>query len=329
MTFPENIRIWLFYALVLVSALILLFDEPHYFWIELQFALLIWIATALTRSASTRLGIAAWAGGVGFSILLLLLYGNLLKLAGVNPDSAWMTSLFFPAAEEIVKILPDVLFALYFWRKRKMTFNPSTFLFLGVMTAVGFSMLEKSYWESISFPFTYGPHLGKFYFFSDALGIYVKSKPMGFIGHGAATGLIAMGIGLGLYFRKTKTFRPFWWLFPLLPALWVLLEHCLLNLYYANGSSALLVFGGGRFTPWIFLAFLAAAVGIDLVSVVRTWKDSPRLQERFRLVRAYPQHRMKKKRKFHWTWLQLAAEQLRFLNLVAWNTTGRMKAKEE
>jgi len=329
MTFPKNIRIWLFYALVLVSALILLFDEPHYFWIELQFALFIWIATALTRSVSTRLGIAAWAGGVGFSILLLLLYGNLLKLAGVNPDSVWMASLFFPVAEEIVKILPVVLFALYFWRKRKMTFNPSTFLFLGVMVAVGFSMLEKSYWESNSFPFTYGPHLGKFYFFSDALGIYVKSKPLGFIGHGAATGLIAMGIGLGLYFRKNKIFRSFWWLFPLLPSLWVLLEHCLLNLYYANGSTALLVFGGGRFTPWIFLVFMAAAVGIDLAAAVHTWKLSPRLQERSRMIRAYPRHQIKKKRKVHWVWLRLAAEQLRFLNLVAWNTIGRIKAKEE
>jgi len=329
MTFPKQIRIWLFYALIFVSALILMFDEPHYFWIELQFALFIWIATALTRSASTRLGTAAWAGGVGFSILLLLLYGNLLKLAGVNPDSVWMASLFFPVAEEIVKILPVILFALYFWRKRKMTFNPSTFLFLGIMVAVGFSMLEKSYWENISFPFTYGPHLGNFYFFSDALGIYVKSKPLGFIGHGAATGLIAMGIGLGLYFRKIKAFRSFWWLFLLFPALWILLEHCLLNLYYANGSTALLFFGGGQFTPWIFLLFMAATVGIDLAAAVRTWKRSPRLQERYRLIRAYPQHQNKRKRKVHWTWLRLAAEQLRFLNLVAWNTRGQTERKEE
>ncbi|MCJ7582917.1 MAG: PrsW family intramembrane metalloprotease [Candidatus Aminicenantes bacterium] len=329
MKFPKYLRIWIFYALIFITALILLFDEPHYFWIELQFALLIWIATSLTRSASTQLGIAVWSGGVGFSILLLLLYGNLLKLAGVNPDSVWMASLFFPVAEEIVKILPVVLFALYFWRKRKLTFNTSTFLFLGIMTAIGFSMLEKSYWENISFPFTYGPHLGGFYFFSDALGIYVKSKPLGFIGHGAATGLIAMGIGLGLYFRKFKAYRTFWWIFPLFPALWVLLEHCLLNLYYANGSTALLIVGGGQFTPWIFLAFLAATVGIDLSAAVRTWRNSPCLQERFRLLRSYPKHQIKKKRKVHWAWLGLAAEQFRFLNLVAWNTLGQIKKKEE
>ena len=329
MNFPKQLRIWLFYALAFASALILLFDEPHYFWIELQFALFIWIATALTRSASTQLGIAAWAGGVGFSMLVLLLYGNLLKLIGINPASVWMSSLVFPIAEEIVKILPVILFAVYFWRKRKMTFNPSTFLFLGVLTAVGFSMLEKSYWENISFPFTYGPHFGGFYFFSDALGIFAKSKPLGFIGHGAATGLIAMGLGLGMYFRKHKAFRSFWWLFPVFPVLWVLLEHCLLNLYYANGSTALLVFGGGRLTPWIFLVFLAAVIGIDLMATVRTWKLSPRLQERFNLIRAYPKHRIKKKRKIHWAWFWLVVEQIRFLNLVAWNTMGHKKGKED
>ncbi len=329
MKVPKQLKIWLFYALILISALILLFDEPHYFWIEFQFALLIWVVTALTRSASTQLGIAVWAGGVGFSILLLLLFGNILALVGINPKSVWMTSLIFPIAEEILKILPVILIALYFWRKRKMTFNPSTFLFLGIMAAIGFSMLEKSYWDNISFPFTYGPHFGGFYFFSDALGIYVKSKPIGFIGHGAATGLIAMGIGLGLYFRKVKTNRSFWWLFPLLPALWVLIEHCLLNLYYANGSSALLLFGGGQVTPWLFIVFLAATIGIDLVAAMRTWKYSPRLQKRFRFLWAYPRHRIQKKRKVHWSWIWLAAEQLRFLNLVAWNTRGRTKKKEE
>ena len=240
-----------------------------------------------------------------------------------------MTSFVFPIAEESVKILPAVLILLYFKKKRKMTFNPSTLLFLGVMAAVGFSMLEKSYWENITFPFTYGPHIGKFYLFSDALGIYVKSKSLGFIGHGAATGLIAMGIGLGLYFRKRKPFRSFWVLFPLLPAVWILIEHCLLNLYYANGSTALLAFGGGRLTPWIFLIFLAATIIIDLTAAVRTWKQSPKLQQRLRLIRAYPRTRKEKNRKIRWAWLQLAAGQLRFLNLVAWNTAGLSRSKEE
>ena len=130
MKWPLNIRMWLFFALVSAAALILLFDEPEYFWVELQFALFIWIATSITRSASTSLGIAAWTGGVGFSILLLLLFGNLFKLAGVNTGAAWMTSLVFPIAEESVKILPAVLILLYFKKKRKMTFNPSTLLFL-------------------------------------------------------------------------------------------------------------------------------------------------------------------------------------------------------
>ncbi|MFC2158595.1 PrsW family glutamic-type intramembrane protease, partial [Acidobacteriota bacterium] len=294
MTLPSNIRTYLSIALILLAALIIFLDEPGFSWIEVQFALFIWVATFLTRSASTRIGIFHWAVGAGFSVLLLLLLGNIFKWTGVNPETVFMKAVILPLFEEILKILPVILAVFFLYKKRKLTLNPSTLLFLGVMSAVGFSMVEKSYWENISFPFTYGPHIGNYHFFSDALGIWVRSKPMGFIGHGAATGLIAMGIGLGISLKKTRTFCSIWWIFPIFTSAWILAEHMLLNLYYANGSTALLLLGGGMLTPWIFLLFLAAVLWTDMKNTIRAYRLSPKLKDRFfRLFRYFKSRRSK------------------------------------
>jgi RsiW-degrading membrane proteinase PrsW (M82 family) len=326
MTLSKNIRMYVSLAFMLLAAVIIFFDEPGYIWIEIQFALFIWVVTFLTRSSSSRMGLFLWAAGAGFSVLLLLLLGNIFKWLGINPGSVFMKAAVLPVLEEALKILPVLLAVFFLYRKRKLTLNPSSLLFLGVLSAVGFSMVEKSYWDGITFPFTYGPHIGGFHLFSDALGIYVRSKPLGFIGHGAATGLIAMGIGLGLLLKKNRKFRSFWWAFPLFAAVWVLVEHMLLNLYYANGSTTLLFLGGGMLTPWIFLIFLAVVLFTDVRNSLRTYRLSPKLRDRFhRLFRYFRTRRTR----IRLIWFFLLVEQVRFLNLVAWNTITRQRSEEK
>ena len=250
-------------------------NSPEWFWIELWFMLEILVLTALTRTTSFVFSLSTFAQGLilGFGATYLL-----DLVLNIDTGTA-MRSTIMPIAEEIFKLLP--LFAamwFIFRQKKTIMMNLSDYLLLGVMGGAGFGMLEKYLWGDPYFPFTYGPHIGDTYFFSDALGITVDGAAFGYIGHAAATGFIAMGIGLGIYLKTVRK-HSLWWALPLATFAWVTLEHILSNLYYATGSSALHLMGGGQLTPYLFLILMVVILVIDRRNTKEVLKK-PHLKKR-------------------------------------------------
>lgn len=260
---------WIVIGGSLLALISLFISNPEFNRKELWFMIEILILTAVTRSVSLRFGLGLYAQGIGFSAIGILLFWEFLRFFNLNDGAT--AEVIIATSEEIFKIAPVILAWYLAVHRKKLHFTISDWLFLAVFCGAGFSMLEKHFWEGITFPFTYGPHLGSIYFFPDALGNYMTTGgEFGYIGHAAASGLIGMAIGLGLYFRgKAKTW---WWTVPAIAFSWVTLEHIFNNLYYETGTEALLGLGGGKLTPWLFLILLIVSLAIDFRNTRIYWK---------------------------------------------------------
>ena len=244
------------------------------FWIEAWFMLEILILTAVTRTVSTKYSFFIYAQGLVIGAGFTLLIGSLVNLIGFDVGDGFFGAVFMPIIEEVGKILP-VLIAAYLTIKRtKTVFNISDFLLLSVMSGAGFSMLEKYFWEGINFSFTYGPHLGNTYFFSDALGINMSGETVGYIGHAAATGFIGLGLGLGLYFKRLK--KLWWWALPIATFSWVTIEHIIYNFRHDVGA---IWFKGMTLTPWLFMGLLVVALVIESQTLRTLFKKFPSIKK--------------------------------------------------
>lgn len=248
--------------LTVLTGFYLWYRAGNYFWVEVWFMIEILILTSLTRTVSWRRLLAAFMRGISIAAVLTMLFYLAFSLIGAPMKSAFMSGWVMGTLEELFKFLP-VLFIIYFlYRGRKVLPNLSDWLVLSVLAGAGFSLVEKALWSGVNFPFTYGPHLGQIYFFPDALGIYVKGQAFGYLGHAAATGLIGMSVGLA-FWLKQRIKNNLVWILPAVITLWVIIEHALLNAYYADGTTGLLMFGGGQLTPWLFIILLIALLAID------------------------------------------------------------------
>ncbi|HLD17873.1 MAG TPA: hypothetical protein VJB99_02240 [Patescibacteria group bacterium] len=269
-----------------------LLKSPSYVGIDTRFMIEVILVTLFTRTVSLRYGLGLFAQGVVLSGMATLILWRFTGLFGLHDTQTG--EIIAVVAEEVFKFAPVALAAFLSVRHRKIPFNVSDFLFLSAMCAAGFSLFEKFFWQDVSFPFTYGPHLGRWFFFPDALGIYVDGKEFGYIGHAAATGLIGMGVGLGLLLKTQR--KSFWWILPVFAFVWVTGEHLLSNLYYVNGTDALLAFGGGMLTPWIFLAFLVAVLWMDIRCLRRFLVANPEVREVLRKERQIFIHALREKK---------------------------------
>lgn len=247
-------------AILLVLYLV---HDTSYVWIEMWFLIEILVITWWTRNLPLKAAIPLYSQGLVISFGGTVLLGSMFSVVNLYEVNSVRGALIMPVVEEVLKLAP-MLFALWVvkTKNRIMEYSASDYLFMGVVAASAFSLVEKYMWDGITFPFTYGPHIGSLYFFPDALGVYASDgSEFGYIGHAAATGIAAMGIGIGMYLKK-KGFG-LWWALPLATFAWVTIEHILLNMYYANGSEALAAIGGGQLTPWLFIALLAGTLYID------------------------------------------------------------------
>lgn len=242
-----------------LALLYFLIVSPEFNRKELWFMIEIAVLTVVTRTVSLRFGLGMYAQGIALSAILTLLFYGLLNQFELNTE--WSGQLIMAVLEEVFKFLPVLLAAWLVYKNRKLQFTISDWLLLSVFTAAGFSMVEKSFWEGVYFPFTYGPHVGGVYFFSDALGITVNGENFGYIGHAAASGFIGMAFGIGLYLKKQA--KQWWWAVPSGAFVWICLEHVLNNKYYFDGSEALLGLGGGQLTPWLFIIMMIIGLVID------------------------------------------------------------------
>ena len=232
------------------------------------------LLTVFTRTIGWKRLMAVFFQGIVISGLITFLLYKLLSISGADVNSVAIKGWVIGFAEELFKLFPVGIAVYFIYKQREVICNPSDFLILSVMSGTGFSMLEKTFWKDVSFPFTYGPHIGKLYFFPDALGVFVDDRALGYIGHSAATGLVGMSVGIAFYL--SRKFKKNWvCAIPSFVFIWVYVEHALLNAYYEDGVKALLKIGGGLVTPYIFIIFLAAVLFIDIRNLVAWLKKNP------------------------------------------------------
>ena len=268
-SFVPILRI-VYFALLAIATLIFVFRCGKYFWTTLWIVFEIYVLTALTRTISPRESLSTFLKGAYIGIGLVALFYFTSMKVGVDVKSPFFAGFVVGTYEELIKMIPVLLMAYLIRRRRKILPNPSDFLWMSVLSGAAFTLVETSYWINFHFPFTYGPHVGSLYFFPNALGEYYAGAKIGYIGHAAATGLIGMALGWGIFFKtKRNTFlNRIWWLIPVMAYVWVVFEHALSNIYYKKPSGYLLMFGGGQLTPYIFIVLLLLTIGFDFLSLI-------------------------------------------------------------
>ena len=299
--------------LPLAAALVwLLLDGRRFFLDDAQFLVEILLVTFATRSIGLKAGVSALAWGIGAVPPLTVIVGLALSAAGIDMTDGAGNSVIVPVVEETAKLLPVAMVAVLAGRWKAGLLNISDLLLLGCMSGAGFSMVESSYFDHVRVGERYGPHLGGLNLLPGAWGT------AGYLGHAAATGLIALGVGLGLYLKRKPRAAGWWWAVPVATFGWVALEHGMANMYVNTGSRTWLMLGAGRFTPWLFLAGVAAAVTIDRRNATSALQQSKELQKRRVLVRAFLAKLWRTKRVPRFSAVLAAVEQLRLLNGTGW-----------
>jgi RsiW-degrading membrane proteinase PrsW (M82 family) len=298
------------------ALLILGYHAPGAVLRELQFVATILALTAMTRSLSAGSGISAFGLGGGPVVLIVVAAGRMMSAAGVDAGEGLVSLALMPVLEEALKLAPVALLVLLHVRRERLTPNPSDLLMLGCLAGAGFALAENSLLvehnaaAAADMARRYGPRINSLYLVPGAWGA------AGYVGHAAATGLIAGGLGLGLALRGRL--KDYWWAIPAVCAAWIVLEHMLTNVYAATGSTYALMLGNGRLTPWLFVLVAAAVIGLDLKRHYATLAASRRLRLRVAMTRAallrtdppVPESRVNAAR--------LYFGQLRLVNAAAW-----------
>lgn len=302
---------------------------------ELWFLCVILGLTVATRTVTYQQSLLGLSLGIGLAAPLMLLIGWALALAGLDAsESALASWAVVPILEEGIKLLPISLIAVMHQRRTRRTLNPSDWLMLGCAVGAGFAMVENAQLVRHDpgvlrdMARQYGPSL----LVPGAWGF------TGFVGHAAATGMAAGGVGLWLALRRmanvgAASSTPA--IVALMaPAGWVTVEHALANLRVNTGSDLALLLGNGRLTPWLFLGLAALVIAIDLQRATRAVARSRTFRMRLAMVRgAFGSGRPA--RQVPWQRRVTAAlREVRLINAAAWtlleplmtNTTRRQEA---
>jgi len=303
-------------ALLALSVLLLALDAPGPTWRELWFLGLVLLGTMATRSLHAGSGLSAIGLGLGVVTMLMVGAGHGLTAAGIDTSSGVGNWGLIPLLEESLKLLPVAVVAWLHRRRTGWSPNPSDLLMLGCFAGAGFALAENVLLVQDNAGIArdmarqYGPHIGPFYLVPGAWGA------AGYVGHAAATGLAGASLGLGLALRARLGAS--WWMVPAAGFGWIVLEHVLTNFYVGSGSSAALLLGNGRLTPWIFIAVAIAVVAVDAQRGYAVLEHSATLRRRMGLARAALLRRTPSAPRSLWAVWQLFATQLRAINATAW-----------
>ena len=268
-------------ALFALSLLLLAISAPGATWREVWFLGEILLITLATRSLSAGSSLSALGLGLGVVTLLMVGAGHALAAVGIDTTSGIGNWGVIPVLEESIKLLPV---GVVVWLARKRSPNPSDLLALGCFAGAGFALAENALLVENGAGIArdmarqYGPHVGPLYLVPGAWGA------AGYVGHAAATGLVCGSFGLGLALRSRL--GPSWWMVPASGFAWVVVEHVLTNFYVGSGSSAALMLGNGRLTPWLFVAIAVVIVATDAVRLRATLAHSATLRRRVAMARA-------------------------------------------
>jgi RsiW-degrading membrane proteinase PrsW (M82 family) len=319
MSMSPNLRLALLLSPLVISLGWLCMDAPVSFSREAYFVLLMLAITLGTRTVSWGSAVSALSLGIGVAAPLMVLIGLALDRAGLDLAGSSLASWsVVPILEELVKLVPVFIVAALHTRKTRLTFNPSDWLLVGCAAGAGFAMVENA--ELVradagvlrDMAVQYGPS----WLVPGAWGA------AGYVGHAAATGMAAAGIGLWKSMARVALVRgagPAPSRAALaLPFAWVTLEHTLTNLRVNTGSSITLMLGNGRLTPWLFLAMVALIVAGDFRLARAVLRHSRTLRVRMSLTREALFGSTLPKRRSLWQRLRVAAGEARLVNATAW-----------
>jgi RsiW-degrading membrane proteinase PrsW (M82 family) len=263
--------------------------------------------------------LSALSLGIGVAAPLIVFIGAGLNAVGLDPSDSDFTSwAIVPVIEEAIKLLPVAYLAWQYERRAKASFNPSDFLLIGCAAGAGFAMVEnaqlvvhdpgvlrdmaRQYGPSLLVPGAWGE--------------------TGFVGHAAATGMIAAGYGIAVSLRRAgKSIGP---LVLIAPFAYIVMEHMLANLRVNTGSDLALMLGNGRLTPWLFLVMAGVAIVLDGRAAALALTRSRILRIRFKIVRGALLGKLPARVPLMQR-ARMAAQELRLLNSVAWLTFDRRR----
>lgn len=308
-----------------ISLVWLLSDAPGPFLREAWFVVLLTTLTIGTRTLPWRAALYGVSLGIGLAAPAMIALGWLMARAGLDVSESEIGSwLVVPVLEEIIKLAPVGLMAWLHARRTRLSFNPSDWLLAGCAVGAGFAMVENA--ELVrhdpgvlrDMAEQYGPS----WLVPGAWGA------AGFVGHAAATGMAAGGIGLWSALRRMAVggHGASWMPTAALcaPAAWITLEHVLANLYVNTGSDAALMLGNGRLTPWLFLALVAGIIAVDVDRFTRVLRHSRTLRTRQAMIRDAIVGSRASTRVAWRDRLVVAATELRVINTAAWLTLERL-----
>lgn len=313
-----------------VSLVWLLADAPGPFLREAWFVVLLTTLTVGTRTLTWRAALFGVSLGIGLAAPAMVALGWVLARGGLDVSESEVGSwLVVPIIEEIIKLAPVALMAWLHARRTRLSFNPSDWLLAGCAVGAGFAMVENA--ELVrhnpgvlrDMAEQYGPS----WLVPGAWGT------AGFVGHAAATGMAAGGIGLwSALGRMTAGGHIVVWMPTAAlcaPAAWITLEHVLANLYVNSGTDAALMLGNGRLTPWLFLALVAGIIALDLGRFTRVLRHSRTLRTRQVMIREAILGSRASTRVALRARLVVAATELRVINTAAWLTLERLLEEKQ
>lgn len=271
-------------VLLAIALGLLCLEAPWAFAREAWFLVVMLGITFATRTASWRIALSALGLGIGIAAPAMIACGWLLDKAGLDVSEGGVGGWgLVPILEEIVKLSVVALAAWLYRRRSRLAFNPSDWLLAGCAVGAGFAMVENAQLVSNNpgavrdMARQYGPS----WLVPGAWGV------VGFVGHAAATGMAAAGIGVWSVLRRVPDSRPpVVWAALVAPFAWITIEHALANLRVDTGSGAALLLGNGRLTPWLFLAFAAFVVYLDFARARCALAHSRKFRERAAAMRA-------------------------------------------
>ena len=295
---------------------------------EVQFVLLVLLATLFTRSLPAEYGLSTFGLGLGATVFLVIGAGRAMTAAGLDTGSGPANLVLIPLLEEALKLVPVALIAWLHARRHRLTPNPSDLLMLGCCAGAGFALAENvtlvyrdAALAATDMSLRYGPSVGPLYLVPGAWGV------AGYTGHAAATGFIAGGVGIGQALRHRLGSR--WWLVPAACAIWIAIEHMLGNLYLETGSRRALWLANGRITPWLFVLMAVSIVRLDRARYQTAFAQSARLRRRLLMTRAAMRRTRPPVPRSRINAVRLYVSQLRLVNATAWFTRNRRRIRSD
>jgi RsiW-degrading membrane proteinase PrsW (M82 family) len=216
-----------------------------------------------TRTVSLRTLARMFMFG-SFMLAVTILLSE-IAFAALPPLRTTWRQTFHPPLEEIMKLLPLLI---YLWRARRLrlwTLGASDVLSIGCALGAGFAFIEDA-------------HLGIHASFKaeHALAWLPVARIGGYdqiiAGHAIWTGITAGAIGIALMLRSRRTV----WIACLGLALWPSLDHSIGNIVSGsgrNGAALLMLTGKGDISIILLIAIVATSIWVDRKAIARISKQ--------------------------------------------------------